>query len=391
MEEVRSPVLDADKNLCCMKPLLNELTNPVSKAYRLRTDEFSSPTIYLSKLNFLRTPEIAAPQEEASPIDALPTALLLSVLLRLPLVDRVRATLVSKIWATFLTQPAFWADLSFEGARAEHLDDGTILQLCERARGQLRSLDVAWAAERRFSHSPPGLPLLSNLAEAGLAARLQSLTTAPSSWLIIETEAEAQQLRAACPALAKASIVIDCCPWVEFPAIARALAPLRSGGSLVRLRLRGAGGADAAAGLDGATGGFAAAFADALSEALPLCPTDTLELYPPPSDDDDDGDGDGDAHLGFASRFAASAAACAEAAQRLAEALASPPAHPGADRRGGSVRLPWVLPRARRRRPCARAPVPRPHRRVKAHRALDLLRPERRRRRRRGSCSGEGR
>lgn len=48
----------------------------------------------------------------ASPFDALPPAVHLSVLLApcLPLVDRTRCALVSKRWRALLSEPAFWAE-----------------------------------------------------------------------------------------------------------------------------------------------------------------------------------------------------------------------------------------------------------------------------------------
>lgn len=78
----------------------------------------------------------------------LPQALLQKIAPRL--VDRARLALVNKRWASLLDDPSFWAHLSFEGAEEKRpISDDAVLQLCRRAGGQLRSLDLP--ASRRCS------------------------------------------------------------------------------------------------------------------------------------------------------------------------------------------------------------------------------------------------
>lgn len=110
----------------------------------------------------------------------LPQALHLSILLQLPLVQRVRCTLVSKRWAALLQEPAFWSDLSFE--KADHgLLQGrcgdTFLDILRRSAGQLRSLVVpSAAAYGAYGDGGEIGNFLSALAAGGLTGKLERLS-----------------------------------------------------------------------------------------------------------------------------------------------------------------------------------------------------------------------
>lgn len=262
----------------------------------------------------------SAIQAHSSPFDELPQALLLSVLLLLPrLVDRVRCSLVSKRWAAVLREPALWCHLAFEGAREEHLSSDTLLQLVRRAAGQLQSLDVTAKACRGFSGSSGGLVFLERLAaEGALTAQLQSLCSAPDEWVTVADASDARRLAAACPALAHASVLVDC-EWPDFPAVARAL-PL-AGRTVARLHCVSADDIEQASGARFVD--FAAALVDGLSRTF----IDMLQFEPRTGQYEEEGF----IERSFEHLFAAGDRPdTAQAASQLAAALADPQRGPRA-------------------------------------------------------------
>lgn len=205
---------------------------------------------------------------------SLPPAVHLAILLRLPFVDRFRCFLVSKRWAALAAEPAFWADLSFEGADIDRLDDDMIMQMCVMSSGRLRSLDITAKFASRSYLFHLGLERVKALSEYGLTANLRTITTAPSDWL---TAGPHRDRRARPPdrlpnMLSEASIFVRC-PWPDFPHIARAIAPLTAGRSVVELQLVRFSPAP-----QHSTLGFVP-FAAAVAEGLTLLPTDTLEVH----------------------------------------------------------------------------------------------------------------
>lgn len=185
--------------------------------------------------------------------DTLPAALLLSILLALPrLVDRVRCALVCKRWASLLQDSAFWAELRFDGANSEHLDDAVLLSLMRRAGGRLTLLDVSSPACQGILMEPRGgRPFLAAAAAEGLTARLQTLRTNSKNFFVGDAAA-ASSLLAACPALSSAGVAVDG-NWRTASAAAGML-PLAEGSrlslSLVRQRPGNIHPAAAAAGND---------------------------------------------------------------------------------------------------------------------------------------------
>lgn len=73
----------------------------------------------------------------------LPSEVLLQVHSFLPLVDRVRWTLVSRFWRARVRRPDFWAELRFNGVAEGILDWELIVKLCRRAGANLRTLDLS--------------------------------------------------------------------------------------------------------------------------------------------------------------------------------------------------------------------------------------------------------
>lgn len=220
-------------------------------------------------------PQALAPahrSSRAATFDDLPPPVHLAVVLRLPLVDRVRAGLVARSWAALLRETEFWAELNFEGAQPELVTPELLLELARRARGQLRSFDVA-AAEREWRRTLPlgsmelptgwgrwwgwGIFSLPELAGRGLTARLRTL--AAGRWITIRDADGARGLLRACPQLTSVSLVVSN-GWPDAVGAVRLL-PL-SGDSRVELSL--VDGADAAVGF--------VPFATAVAEALSACP-----------------------------------------------------------------------------------------------------------------------
>lgn len=110
--------------------------------------------------------------------DDLPPALQLCVVTFLPLLERIRCSLVSKRWRSWLCQPAFWADLDFHGVpfvpRGLGLED--LLEFCRRSKRQLRSLDLSTYFEgwNERDMRIDGEPVFAILAAEGLAGKLES-------------------------------------------------------------------------------------------------------------------------------------------------------------------------------------------------------------------------
>lgn len=159
--------------------------------------------------------------------DDLPVSVHLGIVFLLPrLVDRVLVSLVSKRWAALLGEPAFWAELSFDGVKTEHLGSDLLLQLARRAAGSLRSLTI--------SDEHPPLPawraLFAAMAAEGLTRSLQHLV-APRATFAIEDAAGAQALRSACPALTSAAVHIRA-SWRDALAAMRALGSCAAGSTV---------------------------------------------------------------------------------------------------------------------------------------------------------------
>lgn len=147
-----------------------------------------------------RAQALAATQHPVlATFEDLPPSVHLSIILLLPrLVDRVRVALVSKWWAALLSEPAVWAELSFEDARPEHLSAEVYMQLARRAAGRLRSLDL--------SHPlPTWQALLAAMAAEDLNRNLKRFTASTVAFTIRNAEG-ALALRSACPALTIAAV-----------------------------------------------------------------------------------------------------------------------------------------------------------------------------------------
>lgn len=146
------------------------------------------------------------------------------VALHLPLLHRVRSTLISKTWADLLKKPHFWANIDFEGGRAEMINDGLLLKLCrltlvkEGGLGTtLTSIDVTADACRHITMQHQGQSLLTALAEIldssgkSLTCVLKSLKVGDK--IVIRTVAQATQLIADCPLLTHIGLTVNCGTW----------------------------------------------------------------------------------------------------------------------------------------------------------------------------------
>lgn len=148
---------------------------------------------------------------QAAPFHDLPSALFLHILSFLPLNERVRCALVAHSWAALLTETAFWAVLSFDGAASLSVGDEALLQLCQRAGPSLQTLDVAYSACLNVTLDG----LIAALALDGVGRSLATLRTwAPTGKYPEEHPAgildlaHTATLRAACPALASAAVSV---------------------------------------------------------------------------------------------------------------------------------------------------------------------------------------
>lgn len=152
-----------------------------------------------------------------SPFEALPLALHLFILSFLPFVERVRCALVSRSWTALLADPAFWTELRFDGAPGFAVDGDTLLQLCRRAGGRLRLLDISHPACDHISFTE----LTAVLATEGHGLSLESIRTwdperlpftrlrrHPFMQRRVNTAAEGAALLAACPSLQCAAVVV---------------------------------------------------------------------------------------------------------------------------------------------------------------------------------------
>lgn len=132
--------------------------------------------------------------EDPAGFEDLPTALHRHILSFLPLVDRVRSALEARSWATLLDDPAFWTELRFDGAPNGAIDKETLQDLCRRAGGRLRTLDVTGPGCDTLAVSS----VCAALASEGLGTTLESLSV---NWITFDAEA----LIAVCPALTAVS------------------------------------------------------------------------------------------------------------------------------------------------------------------------------------------
>lgn len=193
--------------------------------------------------------------------DAVPSEVHRRIFSFLPLVDRgIRCALVSKRWAALLhfTEPAFWADLSFEGANADFLHDEALLGLCRRAAGQLRSLDLTACRQRDL------MQLMRSVIAEGLAAKLECLSAGEK--LTVETTDDVQLLVEGCPALVEAGICLN----AEWLVVAAAMTKLPLTGAASRAELHLIEGPEE-------THGFTAV-TTSLADALASCSVDTLVM-----------------------------------------------------------------------------------------------------------------
>lgn len=237
--------------------------------------------------------------------DELPPALHLSVLLALPrLVDRVRCALVAKRWAALLSDPAFWAELNFDGAN-HALSDDELRGLFGRAAGKLRSLDLS---DRMCFQITSLEPILIAMAAEGLTRNLESLVCTRWDQFILSL-GSLRPVLAACPRLKAATVNVDGANWRSAVEVLKTVCVGGKGSSLV---LRPVAANDSLV-------EFATAIADALSRSRIESITFS-ETY-----DDDAGDFGDEATTFNSLRVASQDWPAAEAAAaRLAAALADP-------------------------------------------------------------------
>lgn len=208
-----------------------------------------------------------------------------------------------------LGEPAFWAEISFEGStRPQSLNDELLLTLARRAGGNLLSLDVSGPECSGIELKHQGRPLLEVMAAEGLTARLRSLS-AMGKVKIVDT-ARAAALLAACPALTSVEIELD----GAWPGVAEAMHMLPLAGE------RSCASFNLTEGPEEQTGFVA--FVTAISEALASCAVGRVGFFPlrgPEPDFDPLLD-----LRALIARSTAPAAAVDQAVARLAAALADP-------------------------------------------------------------------
>jgi hypothetical protein len=170
---------------------------------------------------------------------ALPAHLHIQIVSCLPLPESIRCALVARNWAALLADPAFWADLRFEGVAIDSVTGKRLLAICRRAKGRLRSLDVSDASCQQSNWVWPGLrgrgcrrmpdecPVVCSwtvvdvLSTEGIGLGLTSIRTwAPSDAMRMVLDGRmgtlrmprdpinAVELRLACPALARAAVCV---------------------------------------------------------------------------------------------------------------------------------------------------------------------------------------
>lgn len=186
---------------------------------------------YLKDFHVISQENHAGDAPGAASFESLPTALQLVILLHLPLVQRVRAGLVSHRWAALAHEPLFWSELDFDGAVGSELDDSILLDLTRRAKGTLRSFDVSSPAcdNVQLSLGPSsssGAPLLVAAASESLTQSLRSLAVwrpgkvrHRSGRLRLRRPADSLQLLSLCPMLSSAAMDLD----GKFPDVLSAL------------------------------------------------------------------------------------------------------------------------------------------------------------------------
>lgn len=139
-------------------------------------------------------------------IDDLPPVILQCILDKLPsLVERVRCALIAKRWSSLLNEPAFWAHLDFRNVTRDVTSD-VLLQICQRAAGQLRVLDLSGPASPQTIFWRRDQTLFEPSTDGGgLFERLESLTYQPGSLGTLRSGADArllrERIRERCPAL----------------------------------------------------------------------------------------------------------------------------------------------------------------------------------------------
>lgn len=137
----------------------------------------------------------------------LPLEVHLRVLSFLPLVERVRCALVAGSWAALLREPLFWAELRFDGVPEGCIKIEALLELCRRAKGCLRVLDVASPACEGIATEE----VITVLACGGLGLHLETLSVkrigarARARAGQPEASQQAAALLACCPALTSVS------------------------------------------------------------------------------------------------------------------------------------------------------------------------------------------
>lgn len=149
----------------------------------------------LEETQLMRSSAQAATMAAASGFERLPEALHLQILSLLPLVTRARCALVSRTWSALLANPFLWTELRFDGAPSGAIDEETLFQICRRAGGRLRVLDVTSPASSAVSTEA----IVRILASEGLGSVLESLSVASV------TGAEAVALVNSCPMLTSVS------------------------------------------------------------------------------------------------------------------------------------------------------------------------------------------
>lgn len=140
-------------------------------------------------------------------------------------------------WAALLAHPAFWSELSFDGAAPLSVDDETLLQLIRRSGGRLRALDISHPACSRIT--------LESLRQALESDSLGLALTTLRTWRVPENTSQDRRrsrpvseqlaiaLADACPALTSAAVEVRGSSLRAVDAVLGALP--RLGGKMVTL------------------------------------------------------------------------------------------------------------------------------------------------------------
>lgn len=136
--------------------------------------------------------------QASATFDDVPRVLILDILMRVSLGQRIRCTLVCKGWGALINDLGFWSELSFDGSISRRSDKYEVLkQVCRRSAGQLRVLDLSFGNCFVDIDTVPFLDFLEELAAQGLNGKLETI----HGRLRIKNTSEAERLRSACPAL----------------------------------------------------------------------------------------------------------------------------------------------------------------------------------------------